>query len=163
MIKEKYTIKDFIPLIVIFGIILGLSIVGTLASGGDWMDGMRYFMGGFFTVFGLLKVSKLKAFAEAYQMYDIIAMRSKAYAFTYPFIELALAVLFFTNFSPLFTNWVTLAVMLVSAIGVYIKIQKKEKIMCACLGTVFKVPMTWVTLFEDLLMAAMAVVMILLL
>jgi len=161
MIKEKYTLKDFMPLIVIFGTILLLSIIGTFVTEGDWMDGMRYFMGGFFLIFGLLKISKLSAFAEAYQMYDIIAMRSKAYAFLYPFIELTLGVFFLINFEPLFTNWTTLVVMVVSAIGVYIKVQKKEKIMCACLGTVFKVPMTWVTLFEDLLMAGMALIMIL--
>lgn len=161
MIKEKYTIKDFMPLIVIFSVILLLSIFGTKITGGDWMDGMRFFMGGFFLVFGLLKLSKLKAFAEAYQMYDIIAMRSKAYALAYPFIEVMLAIFFFINFKPLLTNWITLVLMLVSAVGVYLKLLKREKIMCACLGTVFKVPMTWVTLFEDLLMAGMAIVMIL--
>jgi hypothetical protein len=160
MIKETYNIKDFLPLIAIFAIILIGSVFGTVATEGGWMDGMRYFMGGFFLVFGLLKLSKLQAFAEAYQMYDVIAMRSKAYAFAYPFIELTLGIFFVVNFKPLFTNVVTLVVMLVSALGVFLKLQKKEKIMCACLGTVFKVPMTWVTLFEDMLMAVMAVVMI---
>ncbi|MFT5179555.1 MAG: hypothetical protein ACI9GH_000581 [Candidatus Paceibacteria bacterium] len=157
MIKEKYTIKDFGPLIVIFSIILLFSIV---SSGSNWMDGMRLFMGGFFLIFGALKLIKLKAFADAYQMYDIIAMRSKAYAHVYPFIEVTLGILFIANVKPLLTNWITLVVMLVSAVGVYIKLRKKEKIMCACLGTVFKVPMTWVTLFEDLLMAVMAIIMI---
>lgn len=160
MIKEKYTIKDFTPLIIIFTLILGLSIGLPVISGGDFMDGMRYFMGGFFVTFGLLKVIKLKSFAEAYQMYDVVAMRSKTYAHAYPFIELALGIFFFIGFKPFLTNWITLLVMLVSAIGVYLKLRKKEKIMCACLGTVFKVPMTWVTLFEDLLMAAMAIITI---
>jgi hypothetical protein len=32
---------------------------------------------------------------------------------------------------------------------------------CACLGTVFKLPMTYVTVVEDLLMVAMAAVMLL--
>ncbi len=93
-------------------------------------------------------------------MYDVVAMRSKSYALAYPFIELTLGAFFITNFKPLLTNWVTLILMLVSALGVYFKLRRKEKIMCACLGTVFKVPMTWVTLFEDLLMAVMALIMI---
>jgi len=163
MIKEKYTIKDFAPLIIIFGAILIFSGLVPMMSGGGWMDSMRLFMGGFFLIFGLLKVIKLKSFAEAYQMYDIIAARSKVYAFAYPFIELTLGIFFIINFKPFLTNWITLAVMLVSAFGVYLKLRKKEKIMCACLGTVFKVPMTWVTLFEDLLMAVMAIVMLLVL
>jgi hypothetical protein len=50
----------------------------------------------------------------------------------------------------------------IGAIGVYIKLLKKEEIPCACLGTVFKVPMIWVTLAEDLLMVAMAVIMLIL-
>ena len=32
--------------------------------------------------------------------------------------------------------------------------------MCACLGVVFKIPMTYVTLTEDLLMGTMAFVML---
>ncbi len=160
MIKEKYTTKDFMPLIIIFTMILLFSIISTIIWGDGIMYGMRYFMGGFFIVFGLLKVIKLKKFAEAYQMYDIVALRSKAYAYAYPFLELTLGVLFFINFEPLVTNWVTFVLMLISAFGVYLKLQKKEKIICACLGTVFQVPMTWVTLFEDLLMAVMALVMI---
>jgi len=156
MIKETYTVKDFMPLIVIFAVILTFAIIAPMIWGGGFMHGMRDFMGAFFVIFGLLKLIKLNGFAEAYQMYDLIAMRSKAYAYTYPFIEVTLGVFFLINFNPLLTNWVTLVLMLVSALGVYIKLRKGEKIMCACLGTVFKVPMTWVTLFEDLLMATMA-------
>lgn len=147
----------------IFTIILLGAIIIPFAIGGDWMLGMRVFMGGFFVIFGLLKLMKLKDFAEAYAMYDIIAMRVKEYGYVYPFLELALGVFFFINFIPIITNWVTLGLMLVSAWGVYLKLRKKEEIMCACLGTVFKVPMTWVTLFEDMLMAGMALVMLILL
>jgi hypothetical protein len=46
--------------------------------------------------------------------------------------------------------------MLVSAAGVARELWKGREIMCACLGVVFKIPMTYVTLLEDLLMAAMA-------
>ncbi len=52
-------------------------------------------------------------------------------------------------------------VMLVGAYGVYLKLKEHEEIPCACLGTVFKVPMTWVTLGEDLLMAGMALMSLL--
>lgn len=162
MIKVKYNLKDFLPLIYIFGFILAISIIVPWLWSGGVMMGMRIFMGGFFVIFGVLKLLKLKDFAEAYQMYDIIAMRSKAYAFAYPFIEVGLGIFYVANFKPIITNWVTLIIMLVSAVGVYLKLRKKEPIMCACLGTVFKVPMTWVTLFEDLLMAVMAVIMIIL-
>ena len=161
MIKEKYSIKDFLPLIVIFAVVFLFSLYKYNLSGGDIYVAMRYFMAGFFIIFGLLKVLKLSAFAEAYQMYDLVAKRSLAYAYLYPFIELSLGASYYFNYKPVLTNWVTLFVMLIGALGVYLKLRKKEEIPCACLGTVFKVPMTWVTLFEDLLMAIMALVMLL--
>jgi hypothetical protein len=160
MIKEHYTFKDFLPLIIILTSILVISIIIPILTDGNVMLGMRIFMGGFFIVFGTLKIIKLKDFASAYQMYDIIAMKSKTYAYMYPFLEMLLGISFLLNTVPLVTNWVTLIIMIISAIGVYLKLRKKETIMCACLGTVFKVPMTWVTLAEDVLMAGMAIIMI---
>ena len=162
MIKEKYTIKDFLPLIAIFTGIIILSVLWINAFPGGFMRWMEIFMGLFFITFGLLKVINLKGFKDAYLMYDIVAMKCPKYGYLYPFIELALGVLYLASLFPVFTNIATLVVMSVSALGVYLKLRKKEKIMCACLGVVFKVPMTWVTLAEDLLMAGMALVMLLL-
>ena len=50
--------------------------------------------------------------------------------------------------------------MLVGSIGVFQTLLDKRAIQCACLGTVFKLPMTKVTLAEDLGMAAMAAAML---
>ena len=160
--EKKNHIKDLIPLFIIVGVILVFSVITTLLMNQNFPFGMRMFMGGFFVVFGLLKILKLKDFAIAYKEYDIIAQHSSIYAHTYPFIELGLGILYFTNTLPFFTNTLTIIVMGIGAIGVYIKLRKKEEIPCACLGTVFKVPMTWVTLTEDLLMVVMAVVMLVL-
>jgi hypothetical protein len=160
MIKEKYTFKDFLPLMVIFAVILAVAILVPAFLSSGWQMGMRVFMAGFFIVFSALKFMRIKDFVEAYQSYDLIAAKSKTYAIIYPFIELGLGLSYAFNFEPLITNWVTIVVMLISAVGVLKKLVKREKVMCACLGTVFKVPMTWVTLFEDLLMATMAAVML---
>jgi hypothetical protein len=46
--------------------------------------------------------------------------------------------------------------MAVSSIGVIQSVFQKRKIRCACLGTVFNLPMSTVTLVEDGLMIAMA-------
>jgi hypothetical protein len=55
---------------------------------------------------------------------------------------------------------ITLIVMLFSSIGVILAVTNKQKIRCACLGTGFNLPMTTVTIIEDLLMAAMAALML---
>lgn len=162
MIKDKYTIKDFAPLIALFAVVIAMSLGTMIYQNAGLMFFMQMFMAWFFLLFGVLKVLNIKAFTEAYAMYDVIARRSRIYAFSYPFIELGLGLAYLLSFAPFYTNVVTLIVMVVSAWGVYLQLRKKETIMCACLGVVFKVPMTWVTLFEDLLMAAMAASMLLL-
>lgn len=140
--------------------IIFMSLLWLNAFGGGFMRWMEIFMGLFFVVFGLFKALNLKGFKDAYRMYDVIAMRYPSYGYVYPFLELGLGALYLLALYPLATNLATLVLMSVSAWGVYLKLRKKEKIMCACLGAVFKVPMTWVTLTEDLLMVGMALVML---
>ncbi len=158
---KTYTFKDFLPLIIIFAVILGFTIVRQMYLGWCPHLFMADFMGSFFIVFGGFKVLNWHGFAEAYAMYDIIAKRSKLYAYAYPLIELSLGALYFLGWYPFHTNLITLVVMLVGAMGVGIELSKGKTIVCACLGAVFKLPMTYVTLFEDLLMAGMALVMLL--
>ena len=160
MLKGHYTVKDFLPLVGVFCFIAAVSGAAVLYFDLSLIRGVQVVMGVFFLVFGLLKVSKLRHFADAYAMYDLIAARSRAYAYFYPFIEVSLGAIYLAGIGGIAINWVTVLVMGVSAVGVYNKLRKREKIMCACLGTVFTIPMTWVTLLEDLLMLAMAGYMI---
>jgi len=154
MVMPKRNWKDFLPIIVIFSSIVLFTIIALLVR-GSWSItfAMRMMMGSFFLIFGGFKVFNLKAFADAYADYDILAKRSRAYAFIYPFIELALAVLYLTDIGGIYRDIFTFVLMTVSSIGVIQKIRLKEVIPCACLGMVFKIPMTWVTLIEDVLMA----------
>jgi hypothetical protein len=156
MAPQGHTYKDFIPLIAIFLVIIVFNTIMHIVYSGDVLFAMRNFMAGFFIVFGAFKIINWKGFVEAYQMYDIIAKRSKIYAYLYPLIELGLGVAYLTAINLVVTNWVTLAVMVISSIGVAQQLLKKQLIQCACLGVVFKVPMTKVTLVEDVLMAVMA-------
>jgi hypothetical protein len=58
------------------------------------------------------------------------------------------------------TNLATLILMLVGAVGVLKALLNKRAIRCACLGTALNLPMTTITLVEDLGMAAMAAIML---
>ena len=159
---KKKSVKDFIPLIVIFGIIvLFTALMSVFVGPGDIGFTMRMMMGGFFAIFGAFKLIKIKKFAEAYQTYDILAKRSLVYAYVYPFIELALAALYLFDVGGIFRDIVTAVIMSIGALGVLQKLREGEEIPCACLGMVFILPMTWVTLVEDVLMAVMALVMVL--
>ncbi len=148
-----HSLRDFLPLIAM------VSLVLLLTAGGVYVLEqalMLAFMGYFFLVFGTLKVLRLQGFVEAYQKYDVLAMRSSVYAYVYPFLELSFAVAYLWAWQVEAVSVIVFVIMLIGAYGVYRKLRAKEEIPCACLGTVFKVPMTWVTLGEDLLMAGMA-------
>jgi len=155
-----YTLKDFAPLIILFSLIIGITLVQQWWCGWNLKEAMRVSMAAFFLIFGFFKVINLTGFAQAYGMYDLIAKQFTWYAYIYPFIELALGFAYLFKWRLPVVNWITFALMLISAAGVFNELSHGRKLMCACLGAVFKVPMTYVTLAEDLIMAAMAAAMI---
>ena len=149
------------PLLIILAFILGVTALVEIRMGGfDWMRAMSTFMAGFFLVFSFFKLLDVGGFANSYRMYDIVAKAVPGYGFVYPFIELALGAAYLTSFQPFLTNTVTLVVMGVSLVGVVQSVVNKRKIRCACLGSVFNLPMTTVTIVEDSLMIGMAAVML---
>ncbi|MFD2145959.1 MauE/DoxX family redox-associated membrane protein [Mucilaginibacter antarcticus] len=93
-------------------------------------------------------------------MYHVIARNFKAWGYIYAGIELLLGLAFAIDFLPLLTNIVTVIVMAVSIIGVLQSVLNKRAIRCACLGAVFNLPMSTVTIIEDGLMIAMSAVSI---
>lgn len=152
---------SYFPLVLILLYLLGAVALAEAAAGGfDGMRAMGRFMAGFFLVFSFFKLLNLSAFADAYAGYDVVAARWRAWGYAYPFVELALGAAYLTGFRPVVTNAVTLVVMGVSTVGVVRSLLARRKIRCACLGTVFNLPMSYVTLVEDLLMVAMAAVML---
>jgi len=152
-----HSITDFYPLAGILALVVVLTGAGTVWLG---QDPMRAFMGYFFLVFGALKAIRINGFVEAYRMYDVLAKRSVLYAYLYPFLELGFGLAYLFAWQVEIVSLAVVVVMLIGAYGVYLKLREREEIPCACLGTVFTVPMTWVTLGEDLLMAGMALLLL---
>jgi hypothetical protein len=152
------------PLALIVGYIAGTVALATCfrgASGWSWHTFMLDFMAGFFLVFSFFKLLDLRGFVDAYQSYDIIARPVRPWGFAYPFVELALGVAYLVRWELTAVNIITLVLMLVGSIGVLRALLKRNAIRCACLGTALNLPMTTVTLVEDLGMAAMAAAMLL--
>ncbi len=156
---EKITIKTFLPVFLIFGYILLATILVQWKSGGfDLMIWMQDFMAGFFLTFSFFKLLDVPAFAMSYMSYDIVAKKWYRYGYIYPFIELGLGILFLLSINPFAVNLFTLFIMSVSIIGVIQSMLTKRKFQCACLGAVFKLPLSKITLFEDGLMILMAAI-----
>lgn len=159
--QAKSWFATYKPIILIFGYISIISIIAALQNGHfNWMKGMNIFMAGFFLTFSFFKLLDVKGFAESYSMYDVIAKKFPVWGFVYPFVELALGIAYAFNFEPVITNAITLVVMFGSIIGVLQSVFNRRTIKCACLGAVFNLPMSTVTIIEDALMIAMSIGML---
>ncbi len=149
------------PLVLIVAYLVGtVTLIGWTTRDFSLHSLMTWFMGGFFLVFSFFKLLDLNGFVEAYRSYDVLAKASPAWAYAYPFVELALGVGYVANWNPAVLNSITLILMLIGSIGVLRALLRRSAIRCACLGTALKLPMTTVTLMEDLGMAAMAAFML---
>lgn len=155
-------IATYRPLLLLLAFIVVASVLVQTAHGRvTVVETMRYFMAGFFLAFSFFKLLDLSAFATAYASYDLLAARWPTWGKIYPLIELALGLAYLSNTAPTLTHSVTLVVMGFSALGVIQAVASKRQIQCACLGAVFKLPMSTVTIVEDVGMVAMAAWMLL--
>ncbi|MBB2146214.1 heavy-metal-associated domain-containing protein [Pedobacter sp. LMG 31464] len=156
--------ETYKPVLLLFGYVGIISLIASWQN--ETINGelfMRFFMAGFFLSFSFFKLINLKGFAESYAMYDIVGKIFKPWGYIYAFIELGLGLAFALNFNPVVTNLVTLIVMTISIIGVLQSVLNKRKIQCACLGAVFNLPMSTLTIIEDFLMIAMSATMLIIL
>lgn len=148
---------SYYPLLLILLFLIGGTALVEVGDGKfDPMRAMRHFMAGFFLVFGFFKLLNVPAFADAYRGYDVVAKAWPGWGYVYPFVEVLLGAAYLANVVPVAVNVVTLAVMGVSTVGVMQSVLNRRKIRCACLGTVFNLPMSAITIVEDVTMVLMA-------
>ena len=150
------------PVLLIFVYLFSVSLLVEWSSEQfNTMRWMRHFMAGFFLVFSFFKMLDLQAFKNSYVMYDVLAKKFPVWAYLYAFTELFLGVSLCLNVFPFVIHLITLVVMSISIVGVLQSVLNKQKIQCACLGGVFNLPMSTVTIIEDALMILMSAVMLL--
>tara|TARA_Y100000389_G_scaffold184724_1_gene203433 strand:+ start:424 stop:894 length:471 start_codon:yes stop_codon:yes gene_type:complete len=118
---------------------------------------MKMYMGIILVLFGTLKLYDLNKFALIFSKYDIIASKVKLYGYLYPFIEILLGAGFLTNTLTRSVLYTTIVLMVISLISVSISLYNKKPLKCGCLGAFFHMPLSYVTISENLLMLLMAV------
>lgn len=156
----KWKLSTYKPLLLVISYVLGASLLWeTAQSEWHWMRVMNHFMGFFFTGFAFFKLLDIGKFADAFSTYDVIAKRSRWYGLAYPWIELAIGILFLTQSELFFVQAITFVIMSTGLIGVISAVRQKRAIQCACLGTVFNLPMSVVTIVENGAMIAMSLTM----
>jgi cation transport ATPase len=159
--SQSTSLTSYKPLLIIAAYIFGITISLELTAGYFEVERwMMNFMAAFFLAFSFFKLLDLKGFAESYSTYDIIAKKWNAWGYVYPFIELILGIGYLFHADTAILNGVTLVVMTVSIVGVVQVVANKRKIQCACLGAVFNLPMSTITIIEDALMIVMSGIML---
>ena len=123
----------------------------------EWMVS---YMGIFFLLFSFLKLIDVKGFSGSFKKYDLISKIIPSFAITYPFIELFLALTFLSGYFLITSYIMTLLFMTSQFFGVFISLQKKEVIKCACMGSSINIDISTLTLFENLVMILMSSYMI---
>ncbi|MBT4134981.1 hypothetical protein HOE39_01420 [Candidatus Woesearchaeota archaeon] len=126
---------------------------------------MTQIMGWFLISVGLLKVFDWKKFAENFSKYDLIAIRSNSYAYSYPLIELLIGGAFLASWNVKIVAGFLLVLMIIGVAGVGKALRDHKKVKCACLGKLghkLNITLTKFTLIEDIIMGGMALAIILL-
>lgn len=161
--ETRSWLTTYKPVLLIAAYLLGITLLLQFANHAfNAQQWMRHFMAGFFLVFSFFKFLDLRGFAESYSSYDLIAKRWQGWGFVYAFTEIGLGIAYLLNLYPAVVNSITAVVMLVGLLGVLRAVFSKTVIQCACLGTVFNLPMSTITIVEDGAMLLMSVAMLIL-
>ena len=152
MTTGEHSPKEIVKFI---GVLVAIALLSVLIN-----RGATGFMGVFFLVFAGFKLAGYTMFVEMFPTYDLVAGKWPTYAKIYPFIEVALGFLYLTNSIPLVRDLATVILMGVSSIGVARELKRRRGIHCACLGNIIKLPLSTVSLVENLAMGLMALYML---
>ena len=161
MVEKLYEkIKIYAPLLRIIVIIAFLTVLMQIVHGFNLHNLMYDFMAFTFLIFGGIKMLKWQGFIDAFRSYDDIAQMLWWYAPLYPLFEVSLGLLYWFRLFPVFTNIITILLASLTTYSVIKELRKHNPFPCACLGAVFVLPMTWVTLVENIFMIAMAIMLL---
>lgn len=144
-------------------ILLGILLVAvflTTIRGWTLNRFMCDFMAVFFMTFAAFKFWDIEGFVHGYRNYDVIAQRFRPWAYLFPFIEAGMGFWYLMSEGPTRLNLLVLIITGAASIGVFREINRKSRFMCACLGTIIRLPLSRVSLVENVAMFAMAWFMI---
>lgn len=157
--KQKF--KTYYPLILIFGMTFLVPLLVLLMQRKDLTSWMPLAMGSTLVVISFFKFLDIAKFAEGFSTYDPLAKLIPSYGYVYPFVELGTGVLFLSGLVLQEAAMATIFFLGVTTLGVLQALRQKRTIQCACLGTIFNLPLTIITVIENTVMIAMSLMILL--
>ena len=157
---ESFLLSKYIPLILLFALSAGVPALNAIFNHSSFDQWMHQFMGVTLITLSYFKLMDLPKFAEAFSTYDPIAMRFFKYGYIYPFFELAAGIGLTLALQVKSFSLFTILFLIPTTAGVISALKAKRKFQCACLGTVFNLPLTKVTVVENVLMILMSAMIV---
>ncbi len=149
-------IRLYRPLI----IVLILAVMGALALSLRGIPFMQGLMGLFLCLLAFLQMLDLTGFAMLFRRYDPLAKALPVYGKIYPLLEAALGLLYLSGTGLILAALGTLVLLSINTMGVARVLRSGETVQCGCAGAAFALPVGRVTLVENTVMIAMAILML---
>lgn len=150
------------PVIAVFAMTALMALATAAAAGTilSWRT-LEWFIALSMCVLAILKLQDVESFSTMFTGYDLLARRWVPYSYIYPFAEALAGVLMLSGR----LTWLSAPIaFFIGAVGTVsvtyaVYIQKRD-IKCACVGGASSVPLGPVSLTENLMMVAIAGIMI---
>lgn len=108
---------------------------------------------------GIVKLYNLSSFVSTFNKYDIIGAHIPLYAYIYPFLEIILGILFIKQ-SSIKLYIFTIVFIFINILGVIKGLQSKHKLKCGCMGSLFDLPLSYLTIIENLFILVKTIILI---
>lgn len=151
----------FQPVIAVFAVSLLFALATVWRAAGELspLPVLELFIAFSMSVLAILKLRDLFSFSNQFITYDLLAQKWVRYASIYPFIEALAGVAMITAVPALILTAAPFALFIgtVGAVSVVKAVYlDKRELKCACVGGNSNVPLGFVSLTENLMMAGMA-------
>ena len=123
---------------------------------------MRNTMGTLFLFFGIIKLIDINAFVDIFVQYDLLGSVIRSYGYMYPFIEIILGIsLFMLHRKYMHIMYIVIILLMtLSLTGVLRSMSYGQSLRCGCLGAYFHIPLSYVTVSENVAMIVMSIYML---
>ena len=161
--KETASDTSYTPVIAVFAVAAALAISLSLFVYQTPLTirAAEWFVAFSMAMLAMLKLQDVEQFSTMFVGYDLLGKRFVPYAYAYPFLEAAAAVLMAGRILPWLSIPIALFIGTVGAASVFYAVYiQKRSIKCACVGGSANVPLGFVSLSENLAMIGMAIWML---
>lgn len=154
---------SYTPVLAVFAMTALMAMAASFAVAGTpfTLRAGEWFVSLSMCVLALLKLQNVEKFSTMFLNYDLLARRWVPYGYLYPFAEALAGVLMTAGALTWFAAPLALAIGGIGTVSVFKAVYiDRRALKCACVGGDSNVPLGFVSLTENVMMAAMAVWML---